>query len=111
MHAGDPKRRTVATLGVQFAQSLATCLALASVTLVAGWVVVRALVAWATESAGNGRVGRVLLGPVVAVVRKCESAVRPLAGVSARAPSRAPPTTFGAVWRRQPPYRALRRAE
>jgi hypothetical protein len=77
--------------------------------LMVGAVLVRVVRAWA-ESAGNGRVAPVTLEPALAFACESESAVRPLAGVSARAPSRAPPTTFNAIWR-QSLFPKLRLAE
>jgi len=47
---------------------------------------------------------------VFAVAGERVSVVRPLAGVATRAPSRAPPTTFNAIWR-QTNFPKLRLAE
>jgi hypothetical protein len=89
----------VATLGVQFAQSLVTAWAAASLMLLAGLVLVRAVRTWSQRSAESRRGGRgIVLEPALAVAVEVASSVRPSAGVASEdAPTRAPPTTFGAV--------------
>lgn len=93
----------MAIFGVQFAHSLATALAAASVMLLVGSVLVRAAVrAWRSRSADSGRRdGRVVvLAPALVSAGEWMSPVRPSAGVVAVAPTRAPPVVIGAAGRR-----------
>lgn len=97
---GFRNEERVATFGVQFAHSLVTALAAASLMLLAGLVLVRAVRSW-SQPTGNGRVGdRLVLDPALAAAGEIASPIRPSAGVAAAdAPTRAPPTILGAALR------------
>lgn len=88
--AGDFETKNVAIFGVQIAQSLVTALMAASLMLLAGLALVRAVRTWA-QSAGRGWGVRVALEPVLVGAGEIASLVRPSAGVAACAPTRAPP--------------------
>jgi hypothetical protein len=91
----------VAIIGVQFAQSLVTALTLASLTLMAGWVLVRVLRTW-SASAPSSQAGHVMMQLALVQAIERASGVRRLAGVLAPAATRAPPTTpFYATWQRR----------
>lgn len=97
VHARDFETKNVAEPGVQFGLWLAIALILASLTLMSGWMLAWARHAW-TMSAEMGRRVYVMLEPAAAPAMETVSRVRLLAETAAVAPTRAPPTTFNAIW-------------